>query len=776
MSIVPFAWRDRPSLIERLLPAQKISAEAQKERKAGAGQTLTALGSYWKGRKPLILVKVCVLGALLPATDDPETDLAIFEKLMAIDDDAFLRREFRPSCFKLVARLHARGEMKIDETEALFEVRRRVEIDGKPEWETVPFQIAELESLKPSYLQWRESVLPCARHLWELRWVQSFGYLERVSDAKRPEELDQQGLFAPVWNEVNRHLGTTATSMPELVEQLGILRFGQRPKVGDTFCGGGSIPFEAARLGCDVYASDLNPIACMLTWGALNIIGASSEARKEIEQAQSSIATAVDRELTELGIEHDCNGNRAKAYLYCLEIRCPQTCWMIPLAPSWVISKTRNVIARLVPDHARKRFDIEIVAGVSAEEMAEATEGTLRDGDVVYTLDGETYRTKFKTIRGDFRGADGVNENKLRRWDKTDFMPRPDDILQERLYCIQWITRETLTKARQATFFAAVTQEDLEREREVEALVGVNLGRWQREGLVPDMEIEPGDETTRLIRERGWSHWHHLFNPRQLVGLSILRREMLGFPSATQAALVVNLCIALDNCSKLCAWNQGHPGSGEYTAHVFYNQALNTFVNYSARSVDHICKTILLEEKRFSDCGGGVVLRSPAAKIVHNADIFVTDPPYADAITYHEITEYFIAWIKGCPPPVSRIGFGIAFGRLQSKARAKTSGARWSLHTVPCPNTCPKMACRSSCSHIRMRASGQTWPPSSGVQACKSPPPGTSPPKPRRTSKKAATFRGRFSWSSAIVPKAKVFTGTSWSRKSAPRLPARSKP
>jgi putative DNA methylase len=87
-----FSLKDAPSLIERLLPAQKISAEAQKERKAGAGQTLTALGSYWKGRKPLILARACVLGALLPATDDPEKDLEIFEQLMAIDDEAFLIR------------------------------------------------------------------------------------------------------------------------------------------------------------------------------------------------------------------------------------------------------------------------------------------------------------------------------------------------------------------------------------------------------------------------------------------------------------------------------------------------------------------------------------------------------------------------------------------------------------------------------------------------------------------------------------------------------------
>ena len=91
--IRPMAWKDTPSLIEKLFPAQKISAEAQKERKAVHGQTLTALGSYWKGRKPLILVKACVLGALLPATGDSEKDLAVFESLMAIDDRAFLRRE-----------------------------------------------------------------------------------------------------------------------------------------------------------------------------------------------------------------------------------------------------------------------------------------------------------------------------------------------------------------------------------------------------------------------------------------------------------------------------------------------------------------------------------------------------------------------------------------------------------------------------------------------------------------------------------------------------------
>jgi hypothetical protein len=187
----------------------------------------------------------------------------------------------------------------------------------------------------------------------------------------------------------NRHLGTNASSIAELVYQLGIARFGHRPIVGDTFCGGGSIPFEAARVGCDVYASDLNPIACMLTWGAFNIIGADKHTRSEIDDEQNTAIAAVDAEITRLGIEQDTKGNRAKAYLYCLETRCPKTGWMVPMLGSLIISKTRGVVARLVPDHLQQRYDIEIRSGVSAAEMAEAVQGTVRDGRLVHPMNPE---------------------------------------------------------------------------------------------------------------------------------------------------------------------------------------------------------------------------------------------------------------------------------------------------------------------------------------------------------------------------------------------------
>src|SRR5690625_2938133 len=92
MALEPFEWKDKPALIEYLFPVQKISAESYKEQMANTGKALTALGNYWKGRKPLILNKACILGALLPTTENPLKDLEIFELLMGMDSESMQKR------------------------------------------------------------------------------------------------------------------------------------------------------------------------------------------------------------------------------------------------------------------------------------------------------------------------------------------------------------------------------------------------------------------------------------------------------------------------------------------------------------------------------------------------------------------------------------------------------------------------------------------------------------------------------------------------------------
>lgn len=645
-TLTPLALKDAPALIETVFPAQKVSLEAQSERKAGAAQTLTALGSYWKGRKPLILVRSIVLGSLLPPTNDPEADLAIFEKLMAFDDEGLARRALVGNS---VSPAEIAARIQLDNPWDYFKatLRRSDVTGGDVRWMSFPLD-ADAEGIS---LRWQRSLSDDDKLVIYRKLMATYSsYEEKASLGKRPEELNQEWLYAPVWVEVNRHyahLGVNVNSIAELVEQLGILRYGHRPRVGDTFSGGGSIPFEAARIGCDAYASDLNPIACMLTWGAFNVIGASPQRRVEIEGSQHSVAAMVDEEITSLGIEHDENGNRAKAYLYCLEARCPETGWMIPLLPTLILSVKYKTIVKLVPDHKTKSFHFQVTRDASESEMKVAAKGTVAAGDMTYELDGKSYRTSIKTLRGDYRKEDGTTGNRLRRWEKSDFKPRPDDIYQERLYAIQWIAKDTLHAGRQDTWFAAPTAADLEREQRVEHIVRENLSRWQDEGLVPDMAIEPGYNTEQPIRERGWTHWHHLFNARALL------LQALKAGADKGCVQYLRLARDADRLSRLCRFNfNPQPSQGPKIEQVFSDQALNPLFNYGTYS------SIGLEEyvgKLKSSIGVGLqprISNVPADQIGGEAisDIFITDPPYADAVNYHEITEFFIAWLRKNPP------------------------------------------------------------------------------------------------------------------------------
>ena len=354
-----------------------------------------------------------------------------------------------------------------------------------------------------------------------------------------------------------------------------------------------------------------------------------------------------------LGVERDDRGWRGRAYLYCLEVRCPQSGWMVPVLPTLVISEGHRVVARLVPDPVRKRYDISIeyvdAARWPEEKKRAEAQGTLPrvgKGTLVHSPDGITaYRTRMSTIRGDYRDEQGNNRNRLRPWEKEDIVPRPEDILQERLYCVQWI-RETEEAGRAESQFRAVTEADLERERRVTEYVRAHLADWEAAGLLPDMKIEAGQETNRLLRERGWTHWRHLFNPRQLLAGAILRRHM----TAETAPFVMN---ALNWNARLSVWNKASAaGGGGIVQNVFYNQALNTQNNYGCRGSAYLGNVV---EGRMSPCPlpegvAAEVLNRPAEQWEEEYDFCVTDPPYGDAVNYEEIYEFFIAWMRRNPP------------------------------------------------------------------------------------------------------------------------------
>jgi adenine-specific DNA methylase len=230
------------AFIETQFPIARLSAESYKERKAVSGQTLTGLGKWW-GRKPLILVRACILGMLMPASDDPKRDREIFLRILTMDDDGTWQRqkgeipvkawrEVAPSEIQdkyFGARGFQRGISDEEKEFVLAEI-----------WEGLnEQQRAHLDKQRKRPIPIRED-------------FDGMDYAERLDICERPENV--AGPSSAAWGEINEHLRTTASSLPDLVEQLGHRTFGHTPKVGDAFCGGGSIPFEAARIGCEALA------------------------------------------------------------------------------------------------------------------------------------------------------------------------------------------------------------------------------------------------------------------------------------------------------------------------------------------------------------------------------------------------------------------------------------------------------------------------------------------------------------------------------------------
>ena len=568
-----------PTFIETQFPIARLSAEAYKERKANNSQTLTRLGKWW-GRKPLILVRASILGMLMPASLDAKKDREIFLKILTMDDEGTWSR-----C---------------------------KDFSSSVPWRTVD---------GPSR-----------------RMFDALTYAERIAYCDRPENVE--GPSETAWADINTHLRTTATCLSELIEQLGQRSFGHTPRVGDSFCGGGSIPFEAARMGCDAFGSDLNPVAGLLTWASLNLLGGGKDVQEEVMRVQAAALAAADQQVTDWGIEQNAQGERADAYLYCVEVK-PEGCdYFIPLAPSWLIGEKSKVVARWqrVAGSNQLQPEIVVVSDAELKLYKEKKGATVADSRVLDPFDA----SRSWSVEA-LRGPDG-----LRRWSNEDIVPRVGDVFQERLYCVRWVKTVIRNgKPKEIRRYAVPDAADLVREAQALALLCEHFDDWQGEGFIPSKPIpESGAETDRLFRERGWTHWHHLFTPRQLLthGLLAELSASLAESKAARVGCLLGLGRMANWDSRLCRWVADK--SKEGGSDTFSNQALNTLFTFSVRPLPKF-KTawpIFSAALESTKCLDSKVVPVDARDLHEKCDLWITDPPYADAVNYHELGDFFLAW------------------------------------------------------------------------------------------------------------------------------------
>ena len=244
-----------------------------------------------------------------------------------------------------------------------------------------------------------------------------------------------------------------------------------------------------------------------------------------------------------------------------------------------------------------------------------------------------------------------ANHGGLRKWEKMDIVPRDGDFYGERLYCIRWLkpalrTKEGKKAGRDEFIYREPSEQDLQTEDSIKKRVQSKLATWQEEGWIPDWRIQAGAETSRLGRERGWTHWHHLFTPRQLLMIGEFSRRVADSDKTVRPALILSIGQLANYNARLCRWHEGAGGGAGSTQMVYYNQALNTLFNYVARAWAFMETVVAPHHELRSGANPKSTMLVDARTVPNSSDIWITDPPYADAVNYEQLSEFFLAWYK----------------------------------------------------------------------------------------------------------------------------------
>ena len=193
------------------------------------------------------------------------------------------------------------------------------------------------------------------------------------------------------------------------------------PLVVDPFAGGGSIPLEALRLGCEAFASDLNPVACLILKVMLEDIPRHGPGlAEELREVGGEIKRQAERELADL-YPKDRDGATPIAYLWARTVLCeaPSCGAEIPLMRSFWLRKKpkrkRALRTKVVRPKSRPpRVEFEVFEPKADREVRGGTVARAKATCVCCgaILSPERVRAQLSAQRG---GADVVFDAEGRR-------------------------------------------------------------------------------------------------------------------------------------------------------------------------------------------------------------------------------------------------------------------------------------------------------------------------------------------------------------------------
>lgn len=495
---------------------------------------------------------------------------------------------------------------------------------------------------------------PALLHLWwarrPLAAARAAVYATLVS-ADTPDE----GRSAEFFGRLCRWGASEAAIEEARARVLGD-RDGEPPKVLDLFAGGGAIPLEAARLGCEATAVELNPVAhlielCMLDYPQR--FGASLEddlrewGERWIDESWDRVGhlyPSVGEESTasgyQLGLEEqkEPSGERRPiAYLWTRTVRCPNPSMsehVIPLVRQTWLSKKKGRYIALRPLVDRSAFKVgwELAIANTADGLDFDPAGFSKRGKATCFLCGTSV------------DADYVKEEGMA--DRLGAAP---------------LAAVLVHPSGRGREYLPAGSYSLPNEADCESVM-------DRLDVAPPDEPIPSDDTRNFWTPNyGLSRFRDLFLPRQLAVLCSLasgvreqHEAMIGGGMEPKRAEAICTYMALvldrvaDRSSTLCRFDISNEG----LTNTYARQALpmvwdfgeaNPFEGASGSARKYLLETAETVRSLAGIAERASVRRTSATQLPdHDAsyDAVITDPPYYDNISYSDLSDFFYVWLK----------------------------------------------------------------------------------------------------------------------------------
>lgn len=642
-------------IIEGNFPCGQVGAETRRERDTGLSPAPNRLHVWW-ARRPLTPSRAAILGSILPADVDADEfikELGI-RKYQAnicgtwidIPDNILEKNGYSLSWDRDLEKV-VKEENKL--RKELREICSQL-IDKAP-------QIVDDENFKK--LLKRSAVIS------ETPFIDSEHIQHRLVSAN------------PVWfNEIMSICAEYGIRVPNL---YGYDRaYKKKPShlypqftLLDCTAGGGSIPFEAMRIGCNVIANDLNPVASAIELATLKYpVQFGKSLLDNISNYADELLLSVGKKLTDYYYMGN-NEERVTSFLFHRTVTCPHCGERAPLLNAFALQKKADgwmVLPKIEGEPGQKKvrfIPTKLVKG-KGPQGENPDNGTVTRGVGNCLHCGQVIESE--EIK---KQAQGISE--IGKWSDDLYCVVAKRLVPKigkdgKPMIIKSGPERGNVKMVEELFFREPGAEDYAALKRAEQALQDNWERWEDINLIPTERVPEGNDARPQMY--GSFRWCDMFTPRQLLAhLTAMETLQQMIPEieadlgeekghAVIHYLQYMLDKGIDYNSRQTRWiPQRTSVSGTFGRHDFslkwtFGELVytgnNSGLEWGKSQVLDAYKGICELLSNIEDANVTITNGSAAALNVEDktVDIICLDPPYYNNVQYAELSDYFYVWQK----------------------------------------------------------------------------------------------------------------------------------